>query len=296
MPLSAPLAFIFGTAFGSFLNVVILRNKSVRQASQASSSAGKTLGVTVPAAASGEGWDGKTPRVEEAGVSRGRSQCPSCRKTLTWPELIPILSFIFLRGHCRACHHQLSPQYPLVELAMGVSTLILFTPLPVSAIATAGAVLSAITIALLIILFVVDLRALLLPDRFIAILAVIVVLTLFNNYNLQLTTYSLSHALWGAALGAGTLALLWLITRGRGIGLGDVKLMLPLGILFGPAITVVLLFLAFVVGGIVGLFLLATSRATMKTPVPFGPFLTGVAILFILSPGLPLAILRAIIG
>ncbi|MFH1353735.1 MAG: A24 family peptidase [bacterium] len=300
MPLSAIFAFIFGAALGSFLNVVILRNKSVKQASQASSSAGKTgagktLGVNgktprvaLPAEASGEGW-------EEAGILRGRSHCPFCHKKLAWPELIPILSFIFLRGRCRTCHNQISLQYPLLELAIGVFTLILFTPLPATSAAFAIAVLSLISIALLIILFVIDLRTMLLPDIFIIILAVVVVLSLFINYSLQPTAYSLITALLGMTIGSGVLAFLWLITRGRGIGLGDVKLMLPLGALFGPIGTITLLFPAFISGGAVGAFLLLTGRANMKTPVPFGPFLAGVAILFILIPELPQAILNIII-
>lgn len=284
MPLNAPLAFIFGTAFGSFLNVVILRNKLV--------AASINIPLALPRIALGRSGD----KGGLGGISRGRSACPYCHKTLTWYELIPLISFTLQRGRCHACLNQLSLQYPLVELAMGVSTLILFTPLPVSAIATASALLGTTSIALLITLFVIDLRTLILPDIFVIILSAAVALTLFINYRLLVTSYGLFSTLGGAALGAGALALLWLITRGRGIGLGDVKIMLPLGALFGPAVTVVLLFLAFVAGGIVGLFLLVTGRATMKTPVPFGPFLTGAAILFILSPGLPLAILRAIIG
>lgn len=179
---------------------------------------------------------------------------------------------------------------------MGISALVLFTPLPVSFAATVAAFLDLISIALLVTLFVIDLRTLILPDIFIILLSVAVTLALFINYQLPVTSYGLLNALGGAALGAGALALLWLVTRGRGLGLGDVKLMLPLGILFGPALTVVLLFLAFIAGGIVGLFLLATNRATMKTPVPFGPFLASAAILFILVPRLPLAILNVIIG
>lgn len=254
MPLSAIFTFIIGAALGSFLNVVIFRyaKKSIT----------------------------------------GRSKCPSCHQTLIWPELIPILSFIFLRGRCRTCHSGLSPQYPLVELAMGVFTLILFTPLPTTLTATAVAVLGVTGIALLITLFVIDLRTMLLPDVFIIILSVAVVLTLLINYQLLVTSYWLL----GMAIGAGALAFLWLITRGRGIGLGDVKLMLPLGALFGPIDTTILLFLAFLAGGAVGTFLLLTGRANMKTPVPFGPFLAGVAILFILIPELPQAILNAIIG
>lgn len=254
MPLSAILAFTIGAALGSFLNVVILRYKG-------------RLG----------------------GVITGRSKCPACHKTLTWPELVPLLSFIFQRGRCRACRNQLSLQYPLVELITGISVLILFTPLPTSAIAITSAILSTVSITLLIVLFVIDLRTLILPDTFIIILATVVALTLLFNYQPL-------NILYGAGLGSGALAFLWLITRGRGLGLGDVKLMLPLGALFGPTNTLILLFLAFITGGIIGTSLLITGRANMKTPIPFGPFLTAVAILFILIPELPQAILNAIIG
>jgi leader peptidase (prepilin peptidase)/N-methyltransferase len=97
-------------------------------------------------------------------------------------------------------------------------------------------------------------------------------------------------ALGGAATGGGLLGALWLGTKGKGIGLGDVKLMIPVGMLFGAADTAVLLFVAFTVGGAVAAYLLAGKKAGLKSAIPFGPFLAGAALLLFLAP----AILSAI--
>jgi prepilin signal peptidase PulO-like enzyme (type II secretory pathway) len=240
----ALLIFAFGAAIGSFLNVVILR---------------------YPA---------------EGPV--GRSRCPHCRKILAWYELIPIVSFLWQRGQCRSCGHKLSWQYPLVEAAMGAALAALFTPLPESAGQAALAALAAGIVALLLILFVIDLKTMLLPDLFVAVLGILVV----AHVAVQITSYQLpiTSPLWGAAIGAGFLGILWLTTSGRGLGLGDVKLMVPLGALLGPLETAALLLASFIVGGCLALILLGTGRVTMKTPIPFGPFLAGTAILLLVVP------------
>lgn len=105
---------------------------------------------------------------------------------------------------------------------------------------------------------------------------------------------ALTFSLWGMATGVGFLCFLWLITKGRGLGIGDIKLMVPLGILFGPAGTGILLMSAFITGGLISIGLLLTHRATMKTPVPFGPFLAGIAILLIIIPALQPAVINFI--
>jgi prepilin signal peptidase PulO-like enzyme (type II secretory pathway) len=102
-------------------------------------------------------------------------------------------------------------------------------------------------------------------------------------------------SLWGAGLGAGSLLLLWYLTAKQGIGFGDVKLMIPLGLLFGPIHTILLLFTAFICGGVMGSYLLLTKRANLKTAVPFGPFLAGTAIIFIIFPKVPTYLLSLII-
>jgi leader peptidase (prepilin peptidase)/N-methyltransferase len=249
----APLTFLVGTALGSFLNVVILRYP-------------------------------KSP-------AQGRSKCPGCDKTLSGWELIPIISFIFLRARCSKCQKRISVQYPIIEFIMGISVLILLTPLlPIIPFSFFIAILNICIIALLLVLFMIDLRTFILPDLF------IILLIIFTVIKTTLMHTTLTFSLWGIAVGAGFLILLWLITKGRGLGIGDIKLMVPLGILFGPSGTGILLMSSFITGGLISIGLLLTHKATMKTAVPFGPFLTGVAMLYIFMPDLPKIILSWLIG
>ncbi len=251
------IIFALGTAIGSFLNVVILRYLK------------------------------KAKPAYRSGRPTGRSQCPHCHKQLVWWELIPIFSFIFLQGQCRHCHKTISVQYPLIELAMGMASLIIFTPLPLFPGAFLQATLLLIIIALLIILAVIDLYSMFLPDVFILGLSLAVVAWLATRY----AELNLLSALSGAISGPGLLLLIllinWLLTRQWGIGLGDVKLMLPLGALLGLKGTLLLLWLAFILGGLVGFWLLARGQAKLKTPVPFGPLLIIAAVLIILVPAMP---------
>lgn len=243
------LAFIYGACVGSFLNVV-----SLRYVDRVSST--PTLPTTV----------------------RGRSMCPNCKKALRWWELLPVISFLALRGRCARCHHAIAYQYPLIELLMGILAWRLVIVYPYDVIALA---LATVIIAILVVLAVIDFRTFLLPDGFIlGLCAIVLVWVLYQ-------AYSPSHIIGGVGIGAGFLLLLWILTRGQGIGLGDVKLMVPLGAYFGPWSATVVLFLAFCIGGIVGIFLLARRSATLKTAVPFGPFLIGAALLLILFPQIP---------
>jgi leader peptidase (prepilin peptidase)/N-methyltransferase len=242
-----PLIFLFGATIGSFLNVVILR-----------SIADKSL--------------------------RGRSACPHCQKTLRWWELVPLFSFTLLAGRCARCRAEISVQYPLVELATGIFALVFFLPLPTSVAAVSAGGLFIIA-ALLLVLFVVDLKTMLLPDLFVVLLGVVIIGMLILERGDWL------EAAHGALIGSGFLLFLWLITRGRGIGLGDVKLMLPLGLLFGIVGTTALLFIAFLAGGLWGSVLLLRRQASLKTAIPFGPFLCGAALLLLLWPDLPTRLL-----
>lgn len=233
------IIFLFGAVLGSFLNVVILRSPEVGQ--------GKGL--------------------------VGRSACPHCHKNLRWWELVPIFSFLALRGKCQRCRSPVSIQYPAVELAMGVLAAILRDPILI------------VVAAVLIVLFVIDLYTMLLPDRFIMLLSVLVIVYLLVRQSLIA-----QNILGGIGVGAGFLLLLWLITttifHKEGIGLGDVKLMIPLGALFGVSGSVSLLLLAFWGGGLMAAYLLFTRRASLKTAVPFGPFLVGAAIALLIWPTL----------
>jgi prepilin signal peptidase PulO-like enzyme (type II secretory pathway) len=174
--------------------------------------------------------------------------------------------------------------------------MILATPLPVTPVDGALTVLSVGIAALLVILFMVDLKTMYLPDHFVGILLLAVVLLRVVDYSLLTTHYSLTNAMLGVGIGAGFLLMLWVVTRGRGIGLGDVKLMVPLGILFGPLGTTALLFIAYMSGGLLALYLLFKKKAHLKTALPFGPFLCGAALLLLIFPNLPNQLLALLLG
>ncbi|MDP3997555.1 MAG: prepilin peptidase [bacterium] len=257
------LIFVFGTLIGSFLNVVILRYFS--------------------------GQD----------ITTSRSACPKCGNTLRWWELVPILSFTFLRGRCARCASEISVQYPLVELATGLLFLTLATPLSSTPVGIISTLLLFTITSLVIILFVIDLKAMILPDIFIILFTVTIFFYIMFSPSKSLTACYLLlttcrqpfNSMYGMFIGTGFLVLLYLVTRGRGIGFGDVKLMLPLGLLFGLWGTISLLLISFWAGGLVGLWLLLAKKATVKTAIPFGPFLLGAAVLLLLFPSLPLHLL-----
>lgn len=244
--------FWFGAAIGSFLNVVILRYNT------------ETLG--------------------------GRSHCPACKRTLVWWELIPILSFIGLRGKCRTCNAPLALQYPLVELFMGSAALSIFLPQATNAQEMAAQLLILAITATLLVLAVIDARTYVLPDRHI----IIVTLAVFALALVK--DKSIAAALGGAAIGTGLLLGVWIATSGKGIGLGDVKIMVPLGALLGPLVTPVMLLCAFTGGACIGVYLLMTRRATMKTPIPFGPYLIGATGAVTLMPQISEQLIKWIIG
>lgn len=246
------LLFLIGAAIGSFLNVAIIRYPNTSLT--------------------------------------GRSRCAACRRQLRWWELIPIASFIALRGRCKTCSASLSLQYPVVEAGMGLAAVAAATPVPHNTETMLISTLVLTIIGALMMLFFIDLKLFVLPDAL--ILTVMVAAALLH----LLKGRTLTEAVGGAVVGAGTLLFIWMASGGRGIGLGDVKLMIPLGALLGPAATIVALLLAFTVGAVVGVYLLATGRATLKTPVPFGPFLIATAGIVTLIPHVPDYVTGILVG
>jgi leader peptidase (prepilin peptidase)/N-methyltransferase len=189
---------------------------------------------------------------------KGRSYCPKCKHRLAWQDLVPVLSFLFLLGKCRYCKKSISFQYPLVELA----TAILFVLSP--------DIRFTIIVPFLIIIFVYDLKHYLIPDK---IVYLAIGLALILGFNQVIPAC-------GAAL---FFLLIVLATRGRGMGIGDIKLAFLMGLLLGwPNILVALSF-AFFAGATIGLALIFAKKKSLKSAVPFGPFLiagTFIALFF----------------
>ncbi len=241
--------FVLGAAVGSFLNVVIIRSF-----------------------------------LEEDWV-KGRSRCDHCRSELVWYDMVPLFSYWWLGGACRWCKEPISLSHPVVEVLTGALFVwwywfgFLFFKLAEQPFTVLQPLFWLAVGLILLVIFFADLWYFLIPDVAVVTLTVLAVL-----YRGSLVFYGVMHPADLTRMvvvvfaAVGFLYGLWLLTKKKGIGFGDVKLMMPLGLLLGWPETIVSLFLAFVAGGVVGLALLLLGRKKLKQPVPFGPFLIGSAV------------------
>jgi prepilin signal peptidase PulO-like enzyme (type II secretory pathway) len=235
------LAAVLGLIVGSFLNVVILR----------------------------------LPRGES--LSTEPSHCPRCRHRLSPWELVPVISFLALRGRCRACHRRISWQYPLVELA----TAVLFVLAIMLSPSFGWAAFAAFVGAVCVVVFMIDLREHMILDQvMLPAMAVVVV------GNLLLQRPALDW-LSGAILGGGFFFLQYTISRGRWVGGGDIRFGMFLGLVLGLANTGLALFLAYISGAVLAVLLMLAHRKRFGSVLPFGTFLS-VATLVTLYWGAPI--------
>jgi len=202
----------------------------------------------------------------------GRSFCPRCQAKIKWFDNIPLLSFVILKGRCRQCHQRISWQYPLVELITGL--LFLFSFLRLSSVFMIHdskfiilLLRDWLMIFVLIFIFVYDLKYYLIEDLIILPTGLIIfILNLF----LKMSWLSLLLSALGAAL---FFLAQYFFTRGRGIGLGDFRFGILLGVYFGWPKIVLAILLAYIVGGLVGLALILLGRKKWTSILPLGPFL-----------------------
>ena len=186
---------------------------------------------------------------------QGRSFCPKCRKKILWQDNIPLLSFILLKGKCRFCHSPISWQYPLVELATAFLTVFVANYY--------FSVFNLFFTYVLIALFTSDLNYYTLPDKII-----------YPTIILTLIFKGVSGLLAGLT-GAGFFLFLVWLTRGKGMGLGDVKMACLMGLILGWRQLLVALYLAFLTGALAGVILILLGKKRFGEHVPFGPFLAG---------------------
>jgi prepilin signal peptidase PulO-like enzyme (type II secretory pathway) len=210
---------------------------------------------------------------------KGRSFCPNCKHTLSWQDLIPVFSFIILRGECRYCKKPISWQYPLVELATGILFVLNFWYLSfrfdlIFGFWILNFIYYLIISCFLILIFVYDLKHYIIPDKI--IFPTIIINLLYNVfYSLFIINNSkfLIQSLLSAFGAAVFFLLIVLISRGRWMGAGDIKLAFFMGLFLGWPKILIALFLSFFIGAIIGLGLIAAGKKKMNSEVPFGPFL-----------------------
>lgn len=219
------VVFLIGLVAGSFLNVVIYR----------------------------------IPRGES--VIFPGSRCPACGHKLRPADLVPVVSYVWLKGRCRYCGAKISPRYPLVELLTGLLFAALFLRFGVGMALLRHVVLTCV----LVVAAFTDLEHMLIPDR-------VVVFAVVAGTVLDLTSKAdPMPVLLGALIPAAFLYLLAVITKG-GVGGGDIKLAFASGLFLGWG-NILALVVAFFLGGLAGMFLLASGKKSKKDTMVFGPFL-----------------------
>ena len=214
---------------------------------------------------------------KEKSFTRGRSFCPHCKHQLSWQDLIPLLSFIFLRGKCRYCQKAISWQYPLVEIATGALLLLIFNfKFLISDQFLISNFLNLfyywIIASFLIIIFVYDLKHYIIPDE--VVFPAIAIAGIFNLQFLILNQPSIFKFSILSAFGAAAFFLAFvLITKGKGMGGGDVKLAFLMGLVLGWPNILVALFSSSLIGVIIGISMVILGKKKLKSAIPFGPFL-----------------------
>ncbi|MDD5055067.1 MAG: prepilin peptidase [Candidatus Peribacteraceae bacterium] len=194
----------------------------------------------------------------------GRSHCPHCGKLIRWFDLIPLVSFLFLRGKCRHCKKRISAQYPLVELGSAGLFLLALALTPDDPWI---ALLQAIALESLFLGAVYDALHEQLPDLFTwPIIVVGAILLVFRGDILSSIGGALTPLVWFGGQ--------WLLSRGKLVGTGDIFLASALGWWLGFKGSLILLFMSYISGAVIILLLLATRVLSLRQKrIPFGPFL-----------------------
>lgn len=186
---------------------------------------------------------------------RGRSKCDKCGHVLGWHDLVPVVSYVLLGGRCRYCRQKIAVRNVILEVFLAS----MFA-------AVAGLPWLAAMVWVTTVIGVMDYESKLVSEGLIVIWAGLVVLSHLSNLS------DLGN-LWGLVLGVGVIGGVWVVTRGKGMGFGDVEIAAVLGWWLGAPHMALALWIAFVSGGVVGCWQLAMGRAEMKSEIAFGPFL-----------------------
>ena len=216
----------------------------------------------------------------------GRSMCPECKHELAAKDLVPVLSWLALRGKCRYCHARIHWQYPVVELSTAVLFGLSAAALHPTHIASGAAfVVWLVLLTLLIILAVYDLRWMILPDKImlpaIGVAAVLLVVRALSTHS-WLTLRG--PAIAAVAIGGAFYALV-AVSKGRAMGGGDIKLAFAMGLILGLRGSAIAMLIAFDSAALIAVILLLARRRGRRDRIAFGPFLVAGTVIAYLYGG-----------
>jgi len=210
----------------------------------------------------------------------GRSKCTKCKKDISWYDNIPIISYILLNGKCRNCKGRISLRYPLIEFCLTIVFVITYFvwiayPQGSQVMGVYRNTLGLLSLFFLLTIFflnfvilIIDYENKIIPDEIVFLL-----LTIMSSTLLIIGDKNIYLGLVCGFSVAFFLLLINLLTKGKGMGLGDVKLAIPLGLFLGYPLTLFWILLSFILGAIVAICLLVLGKAKRKSEIAFGPFM-----------------------
>lgn len=196
-------------------------------------------------------------------IVKPRSHCPYCQHTLRPYELIPVVSYLLQGGKCRRCKAPVSFLYPAVELATGL----LFVLAPLLMGWTLELIIAWTLISLMVIVYVSDIKYMIIPDK---VLLVFAVIFLLERIFLPLSPWW--DSLLGATAGFFLLLFIAVISKG-GMGGGDIKLFAVIGLALGTKLVLLTFFFATIFGAVFGLAGMLIGKVEKGKPIPFGPYI-----------------------
>ena len=234
------LTFILGTVIGSFLNVCIYR---------------------IPAGMS---------------IVKPRSRCGNCGHTLSGSELVPIISWLFLRGRCKKCHSKISVRYTIVELLVGIIFLLTYLKFELSLLT----LIFWLFFSIMTVVFFIDLDHKIIPNKVVIFGLISSVFPVLYHLLWTYPIYQSSEKLaplYGVLVPTVLMFLFLfgslLILKKSGLGMGDVKIYTVIGLFIGWKLSLLSIWIAFFLGGIFGLIWIFAFKKSSKDYIPFAPFI-----------------------
>ncbi|MDO8500172.1 MAG: prepilin peptidase [bacterium] len=251
--------FLFGLSVGSFLNALVFR-----------------LGTA-------------------ESVLWGRSHCMTCKHTLEWYELIPVMSFVVLGGKCRTCHDPISSQYPIVEILTAAVFLFLYASYKSTIFFTSpffifgnmddllwyvfGLLFYFLSAALLIGIGIYDFRTKIIAPSLMFLFFSLTLLWQVTRWYSGVPIAEIITTALGALGVFAFFAGLWFFSRGRAMGFGDAQLSSAIVLFLGATQGLLAVLFSFWLGALFGIFMIILGKARLKSEIPFGPFLVAGAFL-----------------
>lgn len=198
-----------------------------------------------------------------------RSYCPACKKTLTWYELIPILSYLIQGGKCRGCKKKIAVIYPIGEFLTGLFFALSFVQFGLQK----ELIIALFFVSMLMIIFITDISYMVIPNK-----VLLFFLPIFIILRIMEPLDSWWNSIIGAVTGFVLIFIIILVSRG-GMGAGDMKLFGVLGIVLGFEKILLTFFFACLIGAVIGMILILLKIVKRKQPVPFGPFIVIAALI-----------------